>query len=262
MSKNIKTDARDDARIIPQARAGAKRGVTLVEGVRKLGGLGTGERRLEPAAIEIGERIRSERQAAGLTQMQLAKKIGCKQGDLSDIERGRGRDGPSFRVLRAIADALGIALPINPYAAEPVSVEVSASEDVQHGSADFSTLDALFSPREWGGLRKYCHDHLKLPLIGRAAQRCTFVTMGPNARLDKMVADTRVVVVLVRGDGAWKTHGDVVRNRKPHSPGYAMAVLEHGAWMEAKADVEAGLSIVAFPTDALLRGEADEFSAA
>lgn len=260
MTEKKQSGGRERVRTIPKVRVGAKRGLSLVEGVRKLHSETSGTRRLELVALEIGERIRAERQAAGLTQTQLAKKIGCAQGDLSDIERGRGRDGPSYRVLQAIADALGIALPINPYAAEPASV-VGASADVQQGSADISTVDALFTPREWNGLRAYCRDVVKPRFVGKSAQRCMFVTMGPEARLERIVADTQVVIVLMRGDGAWKTHGDVVRTRS-HRPGNAVAVLEHGAWMEVTPDKTDGLSMMIFPPDALLGREADETTAA
>ena len=56
----------------------------------------------------IGERIREARKAAGLSQEQLAKKIGVWQPTLSDWERG----GVDIRIaaLTKLADGLGIPL--------------------------------------------------------------------------------------------------------------------------------------------------------
>lgn len=39
----------------------------------------------------IAQRIKSWREAAGLTQAQLAKQLGISQTYLSDLEHGRGR---------------------------------------------------------------------------------------------------------------------------------------------------------------------------
>ncbi len=59
------------------------------------------------AAIEIGQLIRRERIAKGMNQIDLADAVGIAQGALSNIERGKGRDGPSYRLLRQLAVALG-----------------------------------------------------------------------------------------------------------------------------------------------------------
>lgn len=53
----------------------------------------------------MGEKLKAARKAAGLTQKQLAEKIGCKQKDVSRWEID-GRE-PSVRTLKKIADALG-----------------------------------------------------------------------------------------------------------------------------------------------------------
>ena len=58
--------------------------------------------------IEIGQRIRGARDAAGLTQADLAEKIGTRPGTISDWERG----GVDQRIegLAKIAEALGIKI--------------------------------------------------------------------------------------------------------------------------------------------------------
>lgn len=54
------------------------------------------------AAMEFGERLKAAREAAGLTQEELAKKSGVKQGTISKIERGDS-DSSTFTVQLAIA---------------------------------------------------------------------------------------------------------------------------------------------------------------
>lgn len=54
----------------------------------------------------IGERLKSARQRAGLTQQRLAAKAGIHQSFLSEMERGRRR--PSRTTLRALAVALNL----------------------------------------------------------------------------------------------------------------------------------------------------------
>lgn len=53
---------------------------------------------------DIGTRIRSHRQSNNLTLKQLAKKVGCSDAYLSQIENGRV--SPSIASLKKIADAL------------------------------------------------------------------------------------------------------------------------------------------------------------
>ncbi len=53
----------------------------------------------------ISKRIRSEREAAGLTQKQLAEKAGLGQSHISRLEKGE--HSPSHLTLQKIASALG-----------------------------------------------------------------------------------------------------------------------------------------------------------
>ena len=55
---------------------------------------------------EIAGRVRAERKAAGLTQVDLAEKIGCAQPTVGEVEKGGSF---SVRVLRDIAAALGVS---------------------------------------------------------------------------------------------------------------------------------------------------------
>lgn len=60
--------------------------------------------------IRIGERIKQLREAAGLTQTQLAEKTGLKQENINRIEKGKYSTGQD--ILTKIASALGKRLDI------------------------------------------------------------------------------------------------------------------------------------------------------
>ena len=52
----------------------------------------------------LGDQIRRARVAAGLTQVQLAERLGVAQPNVSAIERG---DRPTIQTLIRLADVLG-----------------------------------------------------------------------------------------------------------------------------------------------------------
>jgi transcriptional regulator with XRE-family HTH domain len=55
----------------------------------------------------MGEKLRSARKAAGLTQVELAEKVGCKQKDISRWENGRPM---TAETLKKLAKALGCSM--------------------------------------------------------------------------------------------------------------------------------------------------------
>lgn len=57
-------------------------------------------------AMSIGQRVREARKAAGLTQQQLAEKVGIKQSTLSELENG---DSAGSGHLAAMAAALNVS---------------------------------------------------------------------------------------------------------------------------------------------------------
>lgn len=59
------------------------------------------------AVLEAASLIRRMREASGLTQADLAVRVGTSQAHLSMLERGVGRHGPTFLMLRKIAEACG-----------------------------------------------------------------------------------------------------------------------------------------------------------
>jgi transcriptional regulator with XRE-family HTH domain len=57
----------------------------------------------------LGARIKAERQRAGLTQQELATKVGISRIYIAKLEAG-DRTSPSLPVLEQIAKALGVTL--------------------------------------------------------------------------------------------------------------------------------------------------------
>lgn len=55
----------------------------------------------------MGEKLRAARKAAGLTQAQLAEKVGCLQKDICRWEEGRE---PKALTLKKLAAALGCSM--------------------------------------------------------------------------------------------------------------------------------------------------------
>ncbi len=61
----------------------------------------------DTAGARAGLFLRTMRNAAGLTQVQLGEKARMKQSDISDLENGKGVQGPGFDVVARVADACG-----------------------------------------------------------------------------------------------------------------------------------------------------------
>jgi ribosome-binding protein aMBF1 (putative translation factor) len=61
----------------------------------------------EHAKTEIANAVRSARQKSGLTQLELAKKIGSVQSVIARLESGGDKRTPSLPLLARIAAACG-----------------------------------------------------------------------------------------------------------------------------------------------------------
>lgn len=57
---------------------------------------------------KIGDVLKSAREKAGLTQLELSGMVGVSRAYYADVERGRYT--PSLKVLSKLADILGIDL--------------------------------------------------------------------------------------------------------------------------------------------------------
>lgn len=55
---------------------------------------------------DFGERVRRRRTALGMTQEQLAAKVGMNRPDLSDIENGK--HSPTLKTIERLAAALDV----------------------------------------------------------------------------------------------------------------------------------------------------------
>jgi len=55
---------------------------------------------------QVGDLVRHHRKLAGLTQAQLAERIGRQTGTVTRIETGEA--APSFETLSSLAEALGV----------------------------------------------------------------------------------------------------------------------------------------------------------
>jgi transcriptional regulator with XRE-family HTH domain len=62
------------------------------------------------AAFEAGDLVRLMREKASLTQKELAQRISTSQSHLSEVERGNGLQGPTFSMLRKVANACHVDL--------------------------------------------------------------------------------------------------------------------------------------------------------
>lgn len=62
--------------------------------------------------MQIGQQIYDARHAAGLTQAQLAEKIGTTQSVISDLEDAE-YEGHSMQMLRKIAAALDLSVQVS-----------------------------------------------------------------------------------------------------------------------------------------------------
>ena len=62
--------------------------------------------------LAVGQQIYDARKAAGLTQAQLARRIGTTQSVISDLEDAE-YDGHSLAMLRRIADALDLSVRVS-----------------------------------------------------------------------------------------------------------------------------------------------------
>ena len=54
----------------------------------------------------FGKKLKELREAAGLTQTELAKKAGLSQGGIANLEQGRTQ--PAWDSVQALAAALGV----------------------------------------------------------------------------------------------------------------------------------------------------------
>ena len=80
---------------------------------------------LSAAAFRAGSIIRMMRKAGGLSQQQLARRIGVTQARISELEAGLGSRGPSWDLMERLAQACGASILVSPPESD-LAVDVSA----------------------------------------------------------------------------------------------------------------------------------------
>lgn len=67
----------------------------------------------QSAVVEAARLVRRMREMSGLSQEILARQVGTSQAHLSTLERGIGKQGPTFLMLRKLARACGVQLQVS-----------------------------------------------------------------------------------------------------------------------------------------------------
>lgn len=85
--------------------------------------------------MTTGQYIKAARVAAGLTQKQLADKLGISYVNISQLENGRSKRGPTLETLNKIAAALGISVseltpPLNYWVDEDGAEHMEPMEEI------------------------------------------------------------------------------------------------------------------------------------
>lgn len=70
--------------------------------------------------LELAQTVHDLREAQGLTQTDLAKRVGTQQPNISRLERGEAAGLPSLDLLHRVAEALGCRLDVR-IVGKPVS---------------------------------------------------------------------------------------------------------------------------------------------
>lgn len=96
--------------------------------------------------VKIGERIRALRLDAGMTQEELAQRIGLKKQNISRYENSRVE--PNIRTAKRIAEALGVSL-------EEMAVGVTVSETPISSVLEQFSSAAILTEDEQELLAKY-----------------------------------------------------------------------------------------------------------
>ena len=77
--------------------------------------------------MDIGDRLKTLRQTAGLTQEDLARAAGFTTSVVSKIEQGLVKD-PGWQTVRALAKALGVSCEAFEVDTPPVSTETASKK--------------------------------------------------------------------------------------------------------------------------------------
>jgi len=97
-------------------------------------------------ALEGARLLRMMRKRAGLSQLELAQKLGVKPARISALEKGSGRQGPTYgllkRVGRACAFDFDLSRAIAPLDADVTTLPVGSPQEVEASSPPL--IDVIF----------------------------------------------------------------------------------------------------------------------
>ena len=123
--------------------------------------------------VDVAERIKKAREAAGLTQRELAKIIHLTQGYIGDIERGR--TNPSLSTLQLVADALHV----------DIAAFVGNSTTIQETGLNNDEIDLVMSYRRLSEEQKALTKAMVCNFIPPKARFTTTSTINPVSRKRK-----------------------------------------------------------------------------
>jgi transcriptional regulator with XRE-family HTH domain len=114
---------------------------------------------------DIGTRLREERDRVGISQRELARRIGLSASMISQIESGQSK--PSVSTLYGIVTELGVSVDDlfggNGVAADPEAKDGPADDTTDHGPMvrveDRHVID-LDSGVRWERLTSHMHEHV------------------------------------------------------------------------------------------------------
>lgn len=110
---------------------------------------------------KLGSRIRERRKALGLTQRQLADRVGIDFTYLSKIENDVMPYSPSTKALKRFADALQVDELELLQLAEKLPTDMGAIADTEQGIRLLRHAAKLKSPEEWEDLLAFLDDQAK-----------------------------------------------------------------------------------------------------
>ena len=110
----LKVEASNERRSTTSAKIGSEgRGrpiADLVEKIERADPRLASAAGLSSAAMRAGDLVRAMRKDAGLSQSQLADKLGVTQARVSEVEAGIGSQGPTWDLMERISVACGKTL--------------------------------------------------------------------------------------------------------------------------------------------------------
>jgi transcriptional regulator with XRE-family HTH domain len=240
-------------------KSGKALGDTLVQAAERLGGLGARARRTPASAIAVGDEIRRERLARGLTQTQLAALSNMAQADISTIERGGGPDGPSLRLVGQIAEALDTTFPIGPVAARWKKSVLIEGAEICESYLRFRDIVPLI-PTD--GI-KAMKNHLRTLFIADkgvvgapSLTNCTLVRIGHHGT-QKATVHSNAEPVFIATVGGRPKYGKGTLKIQRYAKCRYLAAHET---ISVEAAQDDDVSLVIFPASALMQGSRETAS--